>query len=403
MERRPQAWRSPSAERRHGPLRLGILGAARSAPMIVVTPIKRNADLAAKVSVVAVAARDAAKAAAFAAEIGVPKSYGSYAELLADPEVDAVYNSLPNALHCEWTVRALLAGKHVLNGKPLSSNAREAVVMQRAAEDAGKVCIEAFHAINHPVCSRAKKMITDGEIGSLREIRVNYLVNLSQYDGRIRSKMHAPTPLAEDYRLRSDMGGGVTMDLGCYCIAIIKEISGEEPRVLAAQARRWEADPEVDVEMTCDLELPSGATAKFSCSFVAERYSQPIEVEVKGTAGELHIKGFFSSHKSNQIVLEQWDDVGITTKESVDSPSAKNTQDSFYYQMMAFVDEVTVQENEQRAGLPWEYTRNRSNTPSDSVRNMALIDDIYRAAGLRPRSTTYPPPAPYDSIGASRL
>mmetsp|Transcript_56545 Transcript_56545/g.89801 ORF Transcript_56545/g.89801 Transcript_56545/m.89801 type:complete len:392 (+) Transcript_56545:67-1242(+) len=386
------------------PLRIGILGAARGAPMIVIKPIKRNPDLAAKIELVAVAARDAARASAFAKEWGIPRSYGSYAELLADPEIDAVYISLPNMLHCEWTVKTLQAGKHVLCGKPLSSNAREAVVMQRAAEDAGKVCLEAFHAIRHPIFKQVRELVTEGKVGSVRHVSVKYMVNLASYDQRVRSQMHTPTPVAQDYRMRSECAGGVTMDLGCYCVAIIRAVTGEEPRVVKATAQRWRDDQDIDAAMVCFMELPSGATAEFECSFVAKEYSQPIQLKIAGTGGDLRAEGLFSSHKANRIVLEQWDDSGIVSSESVDDPNPASTHDSFYYQLLAFVDEVREQEkrSDECQGLPWAY-KSIGNAPSDSVRNMAVIDDIYRAAGMKPRSTLFAPPAPYNSIGSSKL
>jgi predicted dehydrogenase len=385
------------------PLRLGILGAARSVPMIIVKPIKRNADLAGKIEVVAIASRDASKATAFAKEYDIPRSYGSYPELLADPGIDAVYISLPNAFHCEWTVRALQAGKHVLCGKPLTCNAREAVVIQRAAEDAGKVCLEAFHALRHPMCQRVREMIKDGKIGGVRTVDVKYLVNLEGYDGRIRSNMHTPTPMAEDYRMRSEMGGGVTMDLGCYCIAIIRAITGEDPEdyeVVSAMAQRWKDDDNIDAAMTCQLKLPNGADAHFECSFVAQTYAQPIMLKISGTHGDINVEGFFSSHKANKIVLEQWDDSGIISTESV---ATSQTRDSFYYQLLDFSNEVAFQAGKVSAGLPWSYTKNDEHTPAKSVKNMAVIDDIYRAAGMQIRQTRHPPPAPYDVIGLSKL
>jgi predicted dehydrogenase len=367
--------------------------------MIVVKPLKRNPDLAAKIELVAVAASDGARAAAFAKEWGIPQSYGSYAEMLADPNVDAVYNSLPNMLHCEWTVRALQAGKHVLCGKPISSNAREAVVMQRAAEDAGKVCLEAFHAIRHPMTKRVRELVVEGKVGTIKSVSVKYLVNLEGYDGRVRSKMHTPTSVKDDYRMRSESSGGVTMDLGCYCVAIIRSVTGEEPQILKAVAQPWKEDKDIDASMQCEMALPSGAVANFECSFVAQEYSQPIQLTICGTAGELRARGLFNSHKTNEIELESWDDAGIISKESVDDPSAANTNDSFYYQLMAFVDEIRIQEHRACPGLPWSYRINSGNTPSDFVRNMAVIDEIYRTAGMVPRSTKSSPPAPYDRIG----
>jgi predicted dehydrogenase len=296
-----------------------------------------------------------------------------------------------------------MAGKHVLCGKPLCANAREAVAMQRAAEDAGKVCIEAFHALCHPVCKRVLTMIAEGTIGMVESISVRYKVELSQYDARMRSKIHEPTPPSKDYRLQRQMGGGVTMDLGCYCVAMVRAIMGEQPKVVRAKARVLKEDPEVDVAMDCDLELPSGASAHFECSFDAGQYAQPVELQITGKLGQMNVKGFFAGHKANAINIEKYDDVGVKSREIIDDPSASNTRDSFYYQLMSFVDEVSHHGGQlSEAGMPWAYTRT-VNRPVDSIDNMAVIVEVYRAAGWHPRPAAHPPPAPYASISISKL
>ena len=143
------------------PLRFGILGAARIAPMALIQPARRVPEA----QVVAIAARDGAKARAFAAKHGIPRVHESYDALLADPELDAIYNPLPNGLHCEWTIRALRAGKHVLCEKPIASNASEAQQMADAARETGRVLVEAFHWRYHPlakrvrICSRAARSV----------------------------------------------------------------------------------------------------------------------------------------------------------------------------------------------------------------------------------------------------
>src|SRR2546422_5295627 len=128
------------------PLRFGILGAARIAPMALVRPAQRVPEA----SVLAVAARDPERARRFAARHGIPRVHPSYDALLADPEIDAIYNPLPNALHAPWTIRALAAGKHVLCEKPFAANAAEAGGMARAAERSGRGLMEAFHSRYHP-------------------------------------------------------------------------------------------------------------------------------------------------------------------------------------------------------------------------------------------------------------
>ena len=146
------------------PLRFGILGAARIAPMALVRPAREGTG----VEVVAVAARDERRARAFARRHRIPRTHGSYAALLADPEVDAVYVPLPNSLHAEWTIRALEAGKHVLCEKPLASNAAEAALVIEAAQRSGRLLIEAFHWRHHPLAARMREIVTSGELGAER-------------------------------------------------------------------------------------------------------------------------------------------------------------------------------------------------------------------------------------------
>ena len=152
------------------PLRFGILGAARIAPMALIQPARRVAEA----QVVAVAARDGAKARAFATKHGIPRVHDSYDALLADPEIDAIYNPLPNGLHCEWTIRALRAGKHVLCEKPIASNAAEAQQMAEAARETGRVLVEAFHWRYHPLAKRVKELLASGAIGAPRHYAATF-------------------------------------------------------------------------------------------------------------------------------------------------------------------------------------------------------------------------------------
>ena len=207
----PAGWH-PGDAAPTGQLRVGILGAARIAPEAVVFPVQQNADLAAKVVIQAVAARDLAKAQSFAAEHGIPQAFGSYEALLASDEIDAIYNPSPNSLHAAWTIRALAAGKHVLCEKPFTCNAAEAVAIQRASEDTGRIAVEAFHVLHHPVARRARELATSA-LGKLESVDMQFMVNFEGYDAGIRSKMHAPTPMYEDVRFNSELGGGAMMDL----------------------------------------------------------------------------------------------------------------------------------------------------------------------------------------------
>lgn len=364
-------------------LRLGILGAARHIPTSVIEPLRKNPDLAARIEVVAVAARDFDEAETFAKKWGIPKVYGSYEEMLADATIDAVYNVLPNALRCQWTVSALQAGKHVLCEAPLCCNAREAVVMQRAAEDAGRVMLEGSYLMYNPVTTRIRQLVLEGQVGKLQRIDLSLPVSASLDGSAICSKV------------------GALLGLGSYCVGVVRALASEEPRVLKATAQRSKDDPSVDIAMSCDLEFPSGAVAHFACSVTPS--NTPSELTVTGNNGVIRAKEWFSGkgRHTYTIAMEHFDGCGDQFVESMNTPHA-NTRDTFYYQMMTFADEVQAQIRNRRSGLPWDYETIRA-TPADSVRTMAVIDAIFHAAGMAPRPTTFTPQAPYDRIGRSKL
>src|SRR5215470_5042083 len=153
-----------------GPLRFGILGAARIAPMALVRPARRVPEA----TVLAVAARDPGRARQFAARHGIPRVHESYDALLADPEIEAVYNPLPNALHAPWTIRALEAGKHVLCEKPFAASVAEARAMAEAAANTGRFLMEAFHYRYHPLFARLRAILGSGELGEMRRLEAHF-------------------------------------------------------------------------------------------------------------------------------------------------------------------------------------------------------------------------------------
>ncbi|WP_433293728.1 Gfo/Idh/MocA family protein [Actinoplanes sp. CA-030573] len=173
----------------------------------------------ARAEFVAVAGRDAEKAAGYAAELGIPESYGSYEELLADDGIDAVYIPLPVALHAEWTIRALRAGKHVLCEKPLAPTAADAAACFDAADAAGRLCIEGLMWRHHPQTRLARSLLADGAIGELALIRAALTVDVPP----------------GDIRRTAAMGGGAALDLGCYCVSAIRLFGGRPLRVAAEQ------------------------------------------------------------------------------------------------------------------------------------------------------------------------
>jgi predicted dehydrogenase len=196
---------------------------------------------------VAVAGRNAGKAAAYVAELGVPRSFGSYDELLACDQVDAVYVPLPIALHTEWTIKALRAGKHVLCEKPFATTAAAAAACFDAADAAGRHCIEGLMWRHHPQTVLAQNLVADGAIGDVAFIRA------------------APTVSVDpgDIRRTGRLGGGASLDLGCYCISAIRLFGGQPGTVSAAQVidNAPGADGG-DLRLAATLTLPGDALAQ---------------------------------------------------------------------------------------------------------------------------------------------
>jgi D-xylose 1-dehydrogenase (NADP+, D-xylono-1,5-lactone-forming) len=197
---------------------------------------------------VAVGSRDAARAEAYAREKGIARAHGSYEALLADPDVDAIYNPLPNALHVEWSIRALEAGKHVLCEKPLSRRPEDVDRAFDVAEREGRVLAEAFMWRHHPQVARARELLDGGAIGDLRIIRAHFA-------------FVAADP--EDIRLQPSLDGGGLMDVGCYCVSGCRTLAGAEPE--RAWAELVPGGHGVDVALAATLRFPGDVLAHFDC------------------------------------------------------------------------------------------------------------------------------------------
>jgi predicted dehydrogenase len=325
------------------PLRIGILGAARIAPMAVVRPARQLPEA----EVVAVAARDEAKARNFARKQRIPRVHRDYDALLADPGIDAVYNPLPNGLHCEWTLRALEAGKHVLCEKPMAANAEEAERMAEASEKAGRVLVEAFHWRYHPLASRMKQIVGGGELGELRHVEASLCF---------------PMLIPGDIRYRYDLAGGATMDTGCYTISLVRHLAGAEPEVVSAEARL--SSPEVDRWMRAELRFPDGRSGRITCSLFSSTLLK-IEARARGDAGEMRVFNPVAPHLYHRLSLRR--PAGVV-RERVAGDA------TYTHQLRAFVETV-------RGGAPM-VTDAR-----DAVANMRVIDAVYEKAGLKRRGT----------------
>jgi predicted dehydrogenase len=324
-------------------LRIGTLGAAAITPAALVKPARavRRAEL------VAVAARDRDRAQAFADKHGIGRVHGSYEELLADPDVDAVYNPLPNSLHAEWTIAALEAGKHVLCEKPFTDNTDEAREVAATAERTGMVVMEAFHYRYHPLMIRAVEVAQSGELGELRFVE---------------AWMQAPLFKRHDIRYELDLGGGAQMDLGAYTTHQARTLMGEEPAVVTATAK--ERSPGVDRWMRAELAFPSGAVGRTTVSLYG---AVPLRLsfQLVGSKGVLKV--------INPQQPQLWSRFTVKVGGHRRRESFPRTP-TYTYQLEAFVAAVLD-------GAPL------LTPPADSIANMKVIDDIYTAAGLRPRGT----------------
>jgi D-xylose 1-dehydrogenase (NADP+, D-xylono-1,5-lactone-forming) len=215
----------------------------------------------------AVASRDASRAAEYARLKGIERSYGGYQELLADPDVDIVYISLPNGLHVEWTRRALDAGKHVLCEKPLTRSPSEVEELFELAQSRGLQLSEAFMYRHNPQTKRIKELVDSGAIGDLRLIRGCFSFNCDPADPR----------------MLAGMDGGSLMDLGCYPVSIARLLAGEPERVSAEQLLGGDG---VDVVMAGVLRFPAGVIGQFDCGLaMPDRHG----LEVVGATGALRV------------------------------------------------------------------------------------------------------------------
>jgi predicted dehydrogenase len=241
----------------------GLLSTAR-----INDAILEGGRLSGRVRIAAVASRDDGRAAAYARERGIERPYGSYEALLADPEIEAVYVSLPNSMHVDWSIRALEAGKHVLCEKPLDRRPERVEEAYDVAERADRFLMEGFLYRHHPQTARLVELIEDGAIGELRLIRIAFTFPLSELG---------------DVRMRPELEGGALMDVGCYCVSMARLLAGE-PEKATAQATMGSTG--VDVRFAATLGFPGGVLAHFDCAMDVPYRS---ELEVIGSDGIIHV------------------------------------------------------------------------------------------------------------------
>jgi predicted dehydrogenase len=221
-----------------------------------------------KVDLVGVASRDQQRAEEYAKQWDIPRAYGSYEALLADPEIEAVYISLPNNMHCEWSIKSVEAGKHVLCEKPMARRVNEVVEAFDAAEQAGRLLSEAFMYRHNPQTKRLMQLVNEGAIGELRVVRSVFSYSL--YD-------------EENIRLRTEVEGGALMDVGCYTVSGSRLVAGEPER---ASGEAWYGPSGTDWVFSGTLRFPNDVIGLFHCGTALPEQD---ELEVIGSEGSLFL------------------------------------------------------------------------------------------------------------------
>jgi predicted dehydrogenase len=247
----------------YSPVKWGIVSTADINRKVI-----PGAKASPKVDLVGVASRTQERAEQYASWWEIPRAYGSYEALLADPEIEAVYISLPNTLHCEWSIEAVEAGKHVLCEKPLSRHPDQVAAAFEAAERAGRLLSEAFMWRHNPQTSKLKELVDAGAIGELRLVRSAFSYGL--YD-------------EENIRLRTDVEGGALMDVGCYNVSGSRFLAGEPERVWG---EAWYGPSGTDWVFTGTMRFPNDAVATFDCGTALPDRD---ELEAIGSEGSLFL------------------------------------------------------------------------------------------------------------------
>ncbi len=319
----------------------GVLGVAGIAVKKVIPAMQRGEWS----QVAAIASRDLAKARQIAEQLGIPKAYGSYEELLADPELEAVYNPLPNHLHVPWSIKAAEAGKHVLCEKPVSLTVEEATTLLKARDRTGVKIEEAFMVRTHPQWMRAIDLVRTGKIGQVHSV-MGYF------------SYHNRDP--KNIRNIAEYGGGGLMDIGCYLVYTSRIIFGEEPTKVSALI---EEDPvlRTDAITSAILHFPSGQSI-FTCSTQLVPYQR---VQIFGTQGRIEIEIPFNAPPDKPCRI--FVDNGI-------DPSGRSAE----VLQFDICDQYTIQGDEFSRSI-----RESTDLPvslEGSVRNMAVIEAIFRSA-----------------------
>jgi predicted dehydrogenase len=293
----------------------------------------------------AIASRDLALAKKWAKQLGIPKAYGSYEELLADREIEAVYNPLPNHLHVPWSIKAAEAGKHVLCEKPIALDAKEAEQLVAARNRTGKLITEAFMVRSHPQWLRARELVREGKIGALRMVQGLFTYFLTD---------------PNNVRNKADIGGGGLYDIGCYPIVTSRFLFGAEPTRVVGLIER---DPVLKIDRLASaiLDFPTGQ-ASFMCSTQLVPYQR---MQILGTKGRIEVEIPFNAPpaKPCRIFVDDGSALGDASAREESFPVC----DQYGIQGDLFSEAI-------RSGKPVEFPL------ENAVHNMRIIDAIFRSA-----------------------
>lgn len=319
----------------------GILGVANIAVKKVIPAMQQSE----RSEIIAIASRDLAKAQAAAEQLNIPRAYGSYEELLEDPEIEAIYNPLPNNVHIEWTIRAAQAGKHVLVEKPISMTVAEALPLLKTQRETGVKIEEAFMVRTNPQWIATLQMIAEGKVGEVRSVEGHFSYN-NQDPNNIRN-------------IRETGGGGL-MDIGCYMIFFSRLIFDSEPiRVVSLIDEHPET--KTDILTSALLEFPSGH-ATFTCSTRVTPYQR---VQIIGTTGRIEV----------QIPVNAPPDLPLKVFLDDGSDLTGRTIQTFEF---GPCDQYTVQ-----GDLFSQAVCENKELPlslESSIQNMAVVDAVFRSA-----------------------
>ena len=319
-------------------IKFGTLGAARITPGALIYPCMNEPNAMVR----CIAARDRTRAEGFAKHHHIREVCDSYEQVVTHEKINALYNPLHIPAHHKWTIKALEAGKHVLCEKSLACNTTEAEEMNQAAKNKDLILMDAFHYRYHPLFIRAKAIYDSGSLGNIESISATF---------------HIPVTDPTDIRMNYELGGGVTMDIGCYPVSWVRHITGLEPESLQATAEV--GPPNVDVFLATQMEMPGGITATTSGDMRAG-VAFKADLKVTGDKGTLHIDNPIAPQLGHSLTLT------INGNEQTEFFDRRPT---YAYQLDAFIAAV-------------EQGHSLFTNGDDAVKQMQVIDRCYEAAGL---------------------